>query len=82
MQFKTATQLKNFITWAKSQKIAQLQVGDVQIVFSPLAFIDDVPNEFDAPKPKTEERTTAKTLLDDLKPDDDEDENLLYHSAL
>lgn len=78
--FKTPAELKKFIKWAKSEKISQMQVGEVQIVFSPLAFIEETANEFEPPKPrKTEEKNTQRTLIDDAKSEDDED--LLYYSA-
>ena len=39
MQFKNAASLKKFIIWAKEQHIAQLKVGEVEIVFSGSAFL-------------------------------------------
>lgn len=42
LQFGTIEELKELIIWAKSQKVLVLQVGEVQVQFSAMAFVDDV----------------------------------------
>ena len=39
--FKDSQELKDFITWAKSQKIYHFKVGEVEIQFTPIAMIDE-----------------------------------------
>ncbi len=82
--FKTVAQLKEFILWAKSQKVQEVHVGKIVVVFSPYALAEaalDEPNMYDAPRPPTEERDTSKTLVDDLGEMPDNEEDLLFHSS-
>jgi hypothetical protein len=43
-------QLKQLITWARSQRIKSLKIGDAQFEFSDLAFIEDLEKPLLAPK--------------------------------
>lgn len=39
--FKSPKELKNFIIWAKNNKIKRVKVGDIEVEISDLAFIED-----------------------------------------
>lgn len=72
--FKTADELKQFLTWAKDQQIVRVEVGDVKVEFSPLAAIKESMLQ-------DLENGSASTLADSepsTKKDDDED---LYWSS-
>jgi len=43
MRFENVNELKAFIQWAKGQKIQQMSVGEVTVVFSPMAFMEEEP---------------------------------------
>lgn len=80
--FKTVDQLKEFIIWAKKQKVQEVHVGKVVILFSTLALTEDLTSEPDyEPKPTTEERDTSKTLVDDEPEQPDNEEELLFYSS-
>ena len=70
MKFETVNELKDFITWAKSQKIQQMSVGDITVVFSPMAFMEE--------EPKIEEKVASDLPIPDGRLGDDPD---LYASA-
>ena len=77
LMFDNSEKLKEFILWAKSQRIETVKIGEIEVRFSNLAFIDDLASleqELTAPvSAKTEERNTSKTLVDTLSTDDDEE---------
>ncbi len=83
--FKTVKQLQDFILWAKAQKIREVHVGKIVVVFSEFALAeamaDSTLDDLHAPKPKTEERNTSKTILDEPGDEPDNDEELLFHSS-
>ncbi len=82
--FKTVEQLKEFIIWAKDQKVQEVHVGKVVVVFSALALTESLYNEpehYDTQKPQTEERDTSKTLVDDEPEAADNEDDLLYYSS-
>lgn len=82
--FKTTQDLKEFILWAKDQRIEAVKVGDVEVKFSTLAFLvpDEMNLDQETAKPaSTEERNTSKTLVDTLTNTDEEDEELLTWSS-
>lgn len=81
--FKTTDELKSFILWAKSTKVLQLKVGDIEVIFAPHALQDANEPDLTSPvatKTGTEEKNTSKLLVDDMQADID-DEELLFHSA-
>ena len=61
---------KDFILWAKAQKIQSFKLDDLEVNFSPMAF---VPEYIDGP---SEEPSNDPKY--DIK---DVDEDLLFHSA-
>lgn len=75
--FKTTSDLKEFILWCQQAKIKAVKVGDVEVQFSDLAFLDLVAQE--EPLKPREERDTSKTLVDTAPEEADED--LLFWSA-
>lgn len=82
--FKTVAQLKEFILWAKAQKIQQISVGKTVVVFSDYALAETVSNELDrqySPSTPTEERDTSRTLTDDEPEMADDEDALLFHSS-
>lgn len=76
--FKTTQELQDFLLWCQQAKIKAVKVGDMEVQFSDLAFIDviaqSVPNT-----QQVEERDTSKTLVDTLP--EETDEELLFWSA-
>jgi hypothetical protein len=91
---KDAKELKDFIEWAKSQRIKRIKVskGTTEVEFSDLAFIDglgvdDLSNAYSAnaststPRVK-EEASTSKTLTDTLQPNASEEDEDLYWSSI
>lgn len=40
--FKDIDELKQFLLWAKKEKIAHIKLKDIEIVFTGLAFVDPV----------------------------------------
>lgn len=73
--FKTTQELQDFILWCQQAKIKAVKVGDVEVQFSDLAFIDIVAAEASS----AEERSTSKTMVDTTPEEADED--LLFWSA-
>lgn len=51
--FDNSEELKEFVIWAKGQRVLRLKVGEVEIEFSTLAFIDDVVASTAVPNPST-----------------------------
>ena len=83
--FKNSDELKEFILWAKREKIQQFVVGDTQIVFSTLALVDEpVPNlhmgQLAVPV-GTEEKDTTKTWADEKPEDPENEDELLFWSS-
>lgn len=73
--FKTTQELKDFFLWCQQAKIKAVKVGDVEVQFSDLAFLD-----FVSEQPQVaEERDTSKTLVDTAAEEADED--LLFWSS-
>lgn len=85
--FKSTQDLQEFISWAKQQRIELVKIGDVEVRFSTLAFIDletgalNQDSELATKPAKTEERNTSKTLVDTLENVEEEDEELLTWSS-
>lgn len=73
--FKTTQDLQEFILWCQQAKIKAVKVGDVEVQFSDLAFIDIIASE----APMAEERNTSKTMVDTAT--DEVDEDLLFWSS-
>lgn len=74
--FKTTQELQDFILWCQQAKIKAVKVGDMEVQFSDLAFIDIIaPLEAQ----QAEERDTSKTLVD-TSPDEADDDLLFWSS--
>lgn len=73
--FKTTQDLQEFLLWCQQAKIKAVKVGDVEVQFSDLAFVDIIASEASA----AEERDTSKTLVDTAP--DEADEDLLFWSS-
>lgn len=70
--FNNIEDVKSFLQWAKAEGIQYVELGDVKVQFSALAF---VPSE----ELKEISHGSAKTLAE-TEPSD-EDEDLLFHSS-
>ena len=70
--FSTPSELKEFILWAKEQKVSEVHVGDVKFLLSPLAF-EITPAEF-SKKEEFETTQPEKSIY--------EDEDLYFSSSL
>lgn len=74
--FKDTKELQDFILWCRKGRIKTVQVGDIKVEFSDLAFIDEIA----VVEPETtEEKDTSKTLVDTDQQTDEED--LLFWSS-
>ena len=75
--FETTQDLQEFILWCQQAKIKAIKVGEVEVQFSDLAFIDVITQQ--NPALPAEERDTSKTLVDTAP--DETDEELLFWSS-
>jgi O-succinylbenzoate synthase len=73
--FSNIDQIKEFLEWAKSQGIQAVKVADIEVSFSPLAFL---------PQEDLKEITNAgsATLAETDPNQAAEDEELLFHSSM
>lgn len=93
MQFKNIEQLKQFITWAKQNKLASVQVGEISFTFSDVRILSEPATQEPVAEAKnsianTEEpdpdlpsyTPNSKSWVDVDQSQEDENE-LLYWSA-
>lgn len=75
--FEDADELKEFLLWAKEQKILKVKVKDVEVEFSAFAFIDEQTgaSTSSATPPALSEATADKPTRIQDDPD-------LFHSVL
>lgn len=57
--FKDVGEVRDFIVWCRGQRIQALEVGEVKVSFSPMAFVDPPPkrNEAEGKQPKRDPGT-------------------------
>jgi len=67
----TTEEIKEFILWAKSEKVASFKLEGIEVEFSPLALVDKT---FYPEDEETEEMTPGTDL-------NEVDDELLYHSS-
>jgi hypothetical protein len=86
--FASLDALKDFVLWAKDQGVAKIRVGDVELEIAPLATayaleakLSEQALSTGTPVPRTEERDTSRTLVDDDAMTDKERDELLNWSA-
>lgn len=81
--FSDINELKQFILWAKQQKVQELHVDKVVVVFSALALTDDLfePLTSSEPRKQHEEKDTSSLLLDEPGENAESDEDLLFYSS-
>ena len=73
--FKNVKELKDFIMWAKQEKISSFNVsesGEIGVAFSPLAYVAP---DYDVPEPEATDSDIGATDLNEV------DDDLLYHST-
>lgn len=68
-------ELKDFILWAKDQKIQQVSIGNTTVVFSNLAFLDEN-NSFSVNKSTNTEGIASEVT--EKHPNQTEDPDLFY----
>jgi len=78
--FKTTQELKDFILWAAEAKIKAFKVGNMEVQFSDIAFIDAI-QEITPDSRQNEERNTSKTITDTLEISKEEEDDLLFWSS-
>lgn len=76
--FKTVDELKEFLMWAKEQRISEVKVGETHIVFSSLALMDTLPPNSPASLNLAEAISQVKKTPEQLAKEEDD---LLYASA-
>ena len=79
LDFKISSlvELKEFILWAKTEKIQKLTIGDIALEFNSLAVLpDELPNTEPGGK---EIKEGSKTYAEDV--DTALDDELLFHSS-
>jgi len=67
----TTAEIKEFILWAKSEKIASFKLEGIEVEFSPLALVDKT----FYPEDDTDEDESPATDINEV------DDELLYHSS-
>lgn len=72
--FKDVNELKEFLVWAKEQKISEINIGEVRAKFHDLSFVEELYN-------KEMNLDTSKALVDSDDSPSKEDEELLMWSA-
>lgn len=74
--------LQEFILWCRDHKIKMVNIGQIKVEFSDLAYIDSVTGEILSSEglKSNEERDTSKTMVDTLD-STAEDEDLLFWST-
>jgi hypothetical protein len=77
--FSNPKDLKEFIIWAKSQKLRRLKVKDVEFELSEIAFVDDQINL--AENLKETSLQSSKTLVDTEEINPNEEDELLFWSS-
>lgn len=76
--FKTTTDLLEFIEEAKKAHIKSFKIGEIEVQFSDIAFLESFQSQaLDNPK-QTEEKNTSKTLVDTLPGGESDDEMLFW----
>lgn len=73
---KSVGELKDLLIWAKKEKISAIKIGDIEVHFNNLAFLD---NNIEIPKD-----VKIEDLVDDEKPEnpvDIDDDPDLYLSS-
>lgn len=73
--FKDVAELKAFLTWAKEERISEVKINEIHVVFSPLAFLPPDPT---ANLTLAEAINAVKKTPEQLAK---EEEDLLYASA-
>lgn len=75
--FSNPEDLLRFLLQCRDARIQAIKVGDIEVKFSELAFIDSVVEASTG----NEQRNTSKTLVDTLPNNQQEDEELLFWST-
>ena len=76
---KTIEEVKEFITWAKENKVKNVKLEGIEFEVSDIAFVDAL----HAPEEAYSELTSfgSKDLLDTEEINEEEEEDLLYYSS-
>ena len=67
--FKDAAELKDFISWARKEKMSRFKVGDVEVEFTGMAHIEEV-------------ERYIKNAISGVEGKTDMDEDVLFHSGV
>ena len=73
--FTTLSELKEFVIWAKEQKLKRVRIKDIEIEISDIALVDDLMTSTSQPVNKTEPQEN------DTVAQNNEDEQLLMWST-
>ncbi len=76
--FKNIDELKEFLLWAKSERISEVKIDEIHVVFSGLALMDTLPPNSPASLTLAEAINAASKTPEQLAKEEDE---LLYASA-
>lgn len=86
--FESVDAIKAFAIWARDEGFTRVSVGDLQLEIAPLATayaletkVSDEALRTGSPRPRTEERDTGHTLVDDDDMSDQEKRELLEWSV-
>lgn len=83
--FQDIEELKEFLLWAKGERIQKVEVGDVKVEFSHLAFLGTFDDLSEAKTPtNTEPSGSTAPISNEDEPitsSEETDEELLFHSA-
>lgn len=79
---KTIDELKDLIIFAREQKLKTLKIGEIVIEVSDIAHVSELANIPEMGVSKNPAVTASiGGLLDELGNQDEDDEDLLFHSA-
>jgi len=76
----TVSEFKEFIEWAKSQKLKSVSIGDAKFEFSELAFISDL-QDLGSPSPDISVPPSSKRLPDSSTQTSEDDPDLFWSSG-
>jgi len=74
-------ELKDFLLWARAQKLKSIEVAGIKAEFSELAHVESLPNVLDETSPAGVDRPAASAKLADGNKEIPEEEQLLYWST-
>ena len=83
-KFENIEEIKEFLVWAKSERIKKIEVAGISAEFSDLAFVGDfadLSNDKSTTTAELSSSTTPTDIQEEPVNNEETDEDLLFHSA-